>query len=149
MSKNVALLLQENAKKAGVKINIVTKKYLDTKRDNLKTRDYDLIPLSLSQTLILDDPYAKWHSDNDDPSKSNDVSYNSEAADILIDKIRSARDDESRNQYYKELQKVMYEDQPVIFLYNPTEKMVLSNKWEGQSTMKRPGYLANTFKPKQ
>lgn len=149
LSKNVALLLQENAKEAGVKINIITKPYNDAKRDNVKTREYDLIPLSLTQSLILDDPYAKWHSDNDDPSKSNDVSYRSDAADELIDKIRAATDDESRNNYYKELQKVMYEDQPVIFLYNPTEKMILSNKWEGASTMKRPGYLANTFKPKQ
>ena len=37
LSKNVALLMQENAKKAGVKINIITKKYPDIKRDNLKT----------------------------------------------------------------------------------------------------------------
>ncbi len=148
LSKNVALLLQENAKKAGVKINIITKKYVDIKRDNLKTRDYDLIPLLLSQDLALDDPYGKWHSDNDDPTKANDVSYNSEKADNLIDNIRSARDDESRNKYYKELQEVMYNDQPVIFLYNPVERIILSNRWEGKSTLKRPGYLGNTFKAK-
>ena len=149
LSKNVALLMQENAKKAGVKINIITKKYSETMRDNIKTRDYDLTPLALSQTLTLDDPYPKWHSENDDPSKTNDVSYHSDEADELIDKIRSARDVESRNNYYKELQEVMYKDQPVIFLYNPKEKMVLSNKWEGSTTMKRPGYLANTFKNKK
>lgn len=149
LSKNVALLMQENAKRAGVKINIITKKYSETMRDNIKTRDYDLVPLALTQTLTLDDPYIKWHSENDDPSKSNDVSYHSDEADALINKIRSARDVESRNNYYKELQKVMYQDQPVIFLYNPTEKMVLSNNWEGKTTMKRPGYLANTFKNKK
>lgn len=148
LSENIALLMQENAKKAGVKINITTKKYADIKRDNLKTRDYDLIPLSLTQNMVLDDPYSKWHSENDDPSKSNDVSYNSEKADKLIEDIRAARDSESRNKYYRELQEVMYNDQPVIFLYNPVEKMVLSNRWEGQSTMKRPGYLGNTFKAK-
>lgn len=148
LSKNVALLLQENAKKAGVKINIITKKYVDIKRDNMKTRDYDLIPLLLSQDLALDDPYSKWHSENDDPSKSNDVSYNSPEADALIDKIRSARDDDSRNKYYNELQEVMYRDQPVIFLYSPVDRIILSNNWEGKSTLKRPGYLGNTFKPK-
>lgn len=147
LSNNIALLLQENASKAGVKINIVTKKFSDIQRENLKTRDFDLVPLVLTQNLILDDPYDKWHSDNDDPAKANDISYNSEKADELIDKIRSARDSDSRNGYYKELQKLMYEDQPVIFLYNPIEKLILSKKWEGKSTMKRPGYLANTFKP--
>ena len=148
LSKNVALLMQENAKKVGVNINIITKKFSDTRRDNLKTRDYDLIPLVLSQDLALDDPYSKWHSDNDDPAKSNDVSYNSEKADELIDKIRSARDDDSRNKYYQELQQVMYDDQPVIFLYNPVQRIILSNKWEGKSTLKRPGYFGNTFKAK-
>jgi len=145
LSNNVALLMQENAKKAGVKINIITKKYPDIKRENLKTRDYDLIPLLLSQDLALDDPYSKWHSDNDDPAKANDVSYNSEKADELIEKIRSARDDASRTKYYKELQAVMYEDQPVIFLYNPVARMILSNRWKGESTLKRPGYQGNTF----
>ncbi len=148
LSKNVALLLQENAKKAGVKINIITKKYADTKRDNLKTRDYDLIPLLLSQDLALDDPYGKWHSDNDDPSKSNDVSYNSEVADELIENILTAQDDKVRNENYLKLQEVMYNDQPVIFLYSPVERIILSNRWEGKSTLKRPGYLGNTFRAK-
>jgi len=148
LSKNVALLLQENAKKAGVKINIITKNYPDIRRENLKTRDYDLIPLSLTQNIYLDDPYSKWHSENDDPAKSNDVCYKSEKSDRLIEKIIKTKDDDLRNKYYKELQQIMYDDQPVIFLYNPVEKMVLNSKWLGSSTMKRPGYFANTFRPK-
>jgi len=146
LSKNIGLLLQENAKKANININIITKKYRDTKRENIKKRDYDLVPLVLGQDLALDDPYLKWHSDNDDPSKSNDVSYRSEKADELIDKIRSTLDDEQRADYYRELQKVMYDDQPVIFLYNPQEKIIVSKDWKATSTMKRPGYFAGTFK---
>jgi len=145
LSESVALLMQQNAKEAGVKINIITKKHKLFKKENLKTRDYDLAPLLLSQDLYLDDPYLKWHSDNDNPSKSNDVSYRSEKTDNLIDLIRSTKDDDKRNEYYKELQSVMYEDQPVIFLYNPVEKVVLNKKWNGKPTMKRPGFLPNTF----
>jgi peptide/nickel transport system substrate-binding protein len=148
LSQNVALLLQENARKAGVKINIITKKYVDIKRDNIDTRNYDLVPLLLSQDLTLDDPYGKWHSDNDEPTKANLVSYHSDKADELIENIRSTKDDESRTQYYKELQEVMYNDQPVIFLYNPVERIILNKNWEGKSTLKRPGYLGNTFKAK-
>lgn len=145
LSKNIALILQENAKKAGIKINIITKKYAKTKVENIKKRDYDLVPLLLGQDLALDDPYSKWHSDNDDPAKSNDVSYNSEKADELIDNIRATQDDQARSEYYKELQKVMYDDQPVIFLYNPQEKIIVSKNWKASSTMKRPGYFAGTF----
>ncbi|MFT4533781.1 MAG: peptide/nickel transport system substrate-binding protein [Saprospiraceae bacterium] len=145
LSKNIGLLMQENAKKVNIKINIITKKWSDTKRENLKKRDYDLIPSVLGQDLALDDPYSKWHSENDDPAKSNDVSYRSDKADDLINKIRSTQDDDQRSQYYKDLQKVMYDDQPVIFLYNPQEKIIVSKKWKASSTMKRPGYFAGTF----
>ena len=145
LSKNIGLLLQENAKKANININIITKKYKDIRRENIKKRDYDLVPLVLGQDLALDDPYAKWHSDNDDPAKLNDVSYRSEKADELIDNIRSTQDDTQRVQYYKDLQKVMYDDQPVIFLYNPQEKIIASKNWKASSTIKRPGYFAGTF----
>lgn len=145
LSKNIGLLLQENAKKVNININIITKKYRDTKRENIKKRDYDLVPLVLGQDLSLDDPYLKWHSENDDPAKSNDVSYRSEKADELIDNIRSTQDDTQRALYYRDLQKVMYDDQPVIFLYNPQEKIIVSKDWKASSTMKRPGYFAGTF----
>lgn len=145
LSKNIALLLQENAKKANININIITKAYKDIKRENLKKRDYDLFASALSQDLNMDDPYFRWHSDNDEPKKSNDVSYRSEIADELIEKIRLTQDDAQRTQYYKELQKVMYDDQPVIFLYNPQEKIIVSKDWKATPTMKRPGYFAGTF----
>ena len=145
LSKNIALLLQENAKKVKININIITKPWKDLKRENLKKRDYDLIPSSLGQDLNLDDPYTKWHSDNDDPAKQNDIGYRSEKADELMDKIRSTQDDVQRTQYYKDLQKVMYDDQPVIFLYNPQEKIIVSKDWKASTTMKRPGYFAGTF----
>ena len=145
LSKNIGLLLQENAKKVNININIITKAYKDIKRENIKKRDFDLTPLVLGQDLALDDPYTKWHSENDDPAKQNDVSYRSEKADKLIDQIRSTQDDAQRSQYYKDLQKVMYDDQPVIFLYNPQEKIIVSKDWKAKSTKKRPGYFAGTF----
>jgi len=105
LSKNIALLMQKNAKEAGI-------------------------------------------SDNDDPKANNDISYRSPKADALIEKIRSTKSDSDRNQYYKELQQVMYDDQPAIFLYNPTDKLIVGEKWKGSSTTKRPGYFAGTFEAK-
>lgn len=145
LSKNIALLLQENAKKVGIKIEIITKPWSATLSEDIKSKSYDLVTRVLSQDLALDDPYLKWHSDNDDPSKDNDTGYRSEKADEIIEKIRSTRDDDERIQLYKDLQAVMYADQPVIFLYNPQEKIILSKRWKGTSSVKRPGYFAGTF----
>ena len=145
LSQNVGLIMQEGAKNAGVKINLITKEYSDTKRENIAKRDYHMAPLVLSQDLVIDDPYGKWHSDNDNPNGGNNISYNSKKADELINIIRSTQDDKTREQYYTELQEVMYEDQPVIFLYNPQEKIIISKRWKGTATIKRPGIFPGTF----
>jgi len=42
----------------------------------------------------------------------------------------------------------MYEDQPVIWLYCPRQKIIVDADLDAKQTSKRPGYLANTFTPK-
>ena len=147
LSNKIALILSENAKKAGIKINIIQKKYSDFKRENLATGKYDLITQSIAQSLAADDPYAKWHSNNASPGRTNSVGYVNSTADEIIDNIRSTQNPADRKKLYLQLQEVMYEDQPVIWLYHPVEKIILSKQWRGSVTAKRPGYLANTFTP--
>ena len=60
--------------------------------------------------------------------------------------IENELDTEKKNTYYKRLQKLIYEEQPVIFLYIPAEKIVASKKYKPFITSRRPGYLANAFK---
>ncbi len=145
LSKTLAINLQENAKKAGVKINIITKKYSQILNNHIRKGDFALVPQALSQDLMLDDPYSKWHSDNANYKDSNLMMYKSKTADALIDSIRTTMDDAKRIQYYLKLQEVMYDDQPVIFLYNPIERIIVNKKWKGSASPKRPGYMANTF----
>ena len=145
LSKNIALLLQQSAKEVGITINIITKKFAQISSEHIAKRDYDLTPLVLGQDLFLDDPYSTWHSDNDAPNKGNLAAYRSEKTDEIIDNIITTKDESERVNLYKELQQVMYDDQPVIFLYNPKEKLILSKKWKGSTTLKRPGYFAGEF----
>lgn len=147
LSNKIALIMAENAEQAGIKINIIQKKYSDFQRENLATGKYDLITQSIVQSLAADDPYAKWHSNNASPGRTNSVGYVNTTADEIIDNIRSTQNTAVRNKLYLQLQEVMYEDQPVIWLYHPVEKMILSKRWQGSVTAKRPGYLANTFTP--
>lgn len=145
LSNKIALLLSENAKLVGISINIIQKQYSLFKRENLATLDYDLFTGIVGQDLTLDDPYSKWHMENSEPGGTNQTGYKSESASKIIDEIRDTRDASRRTVLYKELQQIMYEDQPVIFLYSPVEKIILSKKWNGSATVKRPGYMANTF----
>jgi peptide/nickel transport system substrate-binding protein len=147
LGKKIAILLQENALKVGVKIKITEKDFKLIRTEHIKTRKYQLVPSLLSQDLQAWDDMSKWHSENDTPDGSNEMSYRNPVTDKLIDQIIITKDDEKRKTLYKEIQVQIYNDQPAIFLYAPEERIVISKKWQSSATAKRPGYLANTFKP--
>ena len=147
LGKRLALMLQESGNKCGVKFNIIEKEFKLIRADHLKKRDYHLVPTVISQDLNLwDDLSGRWHSRNDTPEGANDLSYRNPKCDALIDSISVSSDERLRMELYKQVQKVINEDQPAIFLYAPTEKIVINRKWEATATVKRPGYMANTFK---
>lgn len=146
LSKKIALLFQESAKKAGVNIVITTKKTAVMRKENISVFKYDLAALAAGQDAAPDDPYSIFHSDNAVPGTKNISGYSNPAADDLIQKIRTTRNPEERKSYYLELQEILYDDQALIFLYSPLMKMVCSKKFVMTSSSKRPGYFANTFK---
>lgn len=147
LGKYVALLLQESAQQIGVKINIITKPFPAILSEHVVKKDYGITPFVSNLDPGLDDFYSSWHSDNADPGESNFSSYSDTEADRLIEGIRNSQDPQQRSKLYLELQEVVQQDMPVIFLYAPTETIVLSKRWKGSATSKRPGYMANTFIP--
>jgi peptide/nickel transport system substrate-binding protein len=146
LGRQVGLMLQENARQVGININIITKSFAAIRDEHLKPRDYGITPMVINQDLNDDDFYNSWHSENDTPSKRNMISYRDDEADEIIEAIRTTTDKNKRYQLYEELQEVVYEDHPVIFLYAPMEKIVVRKSWNGSATVKRPGYMANTFR---
>jgi peptide/nickel transport system substrate-binding protein len=145
LGKKLSLLLQENGAKAGVKIIITGKDFKLIRAENVKPRKYQMVASVLSQDLQMWDDMSKWHSENDTPDGSNDMSYRSAATDALIDQILQTKDDVKRVELYQKIQEQIYNDQPAIFMYAPEERIVISKKWNASATVKRPGYLANTF----
>ncbi|MGB4840812.1 MAG: ABC transporter substrate-binding protein [Saprospiraceae bacterium] len=145
LGKKLAIMLRESAKKVGINIRITEKDFKLIRAENLKTRKYQLVPAVLSQDIIAWDDLSKWLSENDTPDGSNDMSYRNPVTDELINKIIVTKDEAERIQLYKRIQEQIYNDQPAIFLYAPEEKIIISKKWNSSSTVKRPGYMANTF----
>jgi peptide/nickel transport system substrate-binding protein len=149
ISKNIALLFQESAAKGGVQLNIVSKANSLMQKENINVKKYDMAALAQSFDASSDDPYSNWHSDNAGIGGTNKTGYANPRSDALIEKIRTTRDVEIREELYMELQEVMYEDQPMIFMYSPLMKFIISNDIVATTTSKRPGYLANTFKKRK
>lgn len=144
LGKSIALMMKENASKVGMSIEIINKSSKNL-RNSLKRADFDIAPGVSSKDMVDYDPYAKWHSDNAAPGKSNRYGYSNEKCDEIIENIRNTRDLNKRQKYYMEFQKYIYEEQPIIFLYVPTNNIIINNKFKIQPSVKRPGYFANTI----
>jgi peptide/nickel transport system substrate-binding protein len=146
LGKRIAILLQENAAKAGIKIKITEKDFKLIRTEHVKTRNFQLVPTVISQDLIAWDDLSRWHSENITANGSNEMSYKNPEMDQLIDQIIVTKDETQRINLYKKMQELLYKDQSVIFLYAPEERIVISKNWTSFASVKRPGYFANTFK---
>jgi ABC-type transport system substrate-binding protein len=52
---------------------------------------------------------------------------------------------DERNQQYKQFQKILYEEQPALFLVSPQAPIAATADLIFKSTSLRPGYFENTM----
>lgn len=145
--KNIGLIMQAEAKKIGVKIELLpleSKGFLEA----LRRRDFDLYIHQMGLNSALDDPKELWSSANNTPDGGNRVQFENKQADALIEQIRSEFDPTKRTILYKQFQQLVAEEQPAIFLFSTKERMVLSKRFETTTTLRRPGYVLGQFKLK-
>jgi len=143
-ANNQALLFQDNAKRAGVSINIVPKEFT-VLIDQVKKRDYEIYSSGWGQAPIPDDPKQLWHSESDTPSGGNRVSFRNEEADRLIEQIQVTLDEAKRHELYLEFQELIYEEQPYIFLFSPQERIAISKRFNAIASARRPGFFVQDF----
>ena len=142
--QQVALIVKQAAERIGIKVNIVT-------RDNssfgqaIRQREFELLPIQVRTSPALNDPYQNWHSASDAPGGNNRTGFRNDEADEVIARIRSAESTDERNQYYFELQEILHEEVPTIFLYVPLERIIVNNEIGMQPSSRRPGYFENLF----
>ncbi|MEK7644658.1 MAG: ABC transporter substrate-binding protein [Patescibacteria group bacterium] len=128
---------------AGVKTKVTLVNFKDISRGAIKERDYDAL---LYGVIIGGDPdqYPFWHSGNVSYPGLNLSRYANSKADELLARIRQTDDEAKINEYYEDLQKMIIDDKPAIFLYTPTYTYALSDKVKGFS-VKRITHPSDRF----
>ncbi|RLD21965.1 MAG: hypothetical protein DRI69_02565 [Bacteroidetes bacterium] len=142
--RQVALLVKESASKVGIEIEILTKD-ANARRQAVNKREFELLPTQRTTGPSINDPYQLWHSDSDQPGGSNRAGFRNAEVDEVIGHIRLAKDEEERKQYFFRLQELLYEEQPVIFLYIPVERIIVNKRLKMKPSSRRPGYFENLF----
>ena len=144
-SEKMALLVKEFAKQVGIDLSVTRKTLRLIFNDHVYKGDYQMFPMVSRWGLSPYDPYGRWHSANAKTKGSNISYYKSTVVDSLINRVKTELDVENRFKLYHEIESILYEDQPVIFLNSPLDKFVSSKKIKAFTSNKRPGYFANLF----
>jgi peptide/nickel transport system substrate-binding protein len=124
-----AELMQEALRRAGIDVKLSSLQFaqLIQKMDDWK---FDAV-ISGWALDINGDPSQLWSSDQADIKKSsNFIGYKNAEADKLIAQGRLEYDDDKRAVIYRRLQRIIHDDYPVCFLFNPKTIMLVSRRFQ-------------------
>ncbi len=138
----IANIIKENAEEAGFDIELVIVDPSQIQQD-VRQRNFDLMPIRIRAFPHVDDPYAIWHSDNDQQGGGNRSGFVSTALDREIEVLRGTDDPTVQDKALKKFQEIIYEEQAGIFLYTPLERIISSKRIEFPTSVRRPGYFEN------
>jgi peptide/nickel transport system substrate-binding protein len=146
VSKNNLAIIKDGAIKAGVLIeaDIVTPELLMGER--LPKRDFDAFLLASGFDLDMMNPSQFWHTSSDTPSGQNRYGFGNSESDAIIDELRNTTDEARRKALYAQIQKIIYDEQPIILLNAPKERIIVSNKFKNAPVgLRSPGYTESLF----
>jgi peptide/nickel transport system substrate-binding protein len=128
--KKTAEIIQRDLKAIGVKVEIRVLEWQAFLHDFIDKKKFEAIILGWS--LGRDpDAYDIWHSSKTAEGEFNFVSYNNPKVDELLVKGRQTCDHAERQTIYRELHRIMNEEQPYTFLYYPDATPILQQRFKG------------------
>jgi ABC-type transport system substrate-binding protein len=138
--KGMAGITAEQMQKAGVKaipVPLEIKVFIEKARSH----DFDMIMGSWSGSCLPEDYTQLWHTSSKNGG-SNYSGFGTPASDAVIDSIKVTLDPEKRIPMVKRLQKMIYDDQPYVFLYTSLRRAILHKRFGNcRFYSERPGVL--------
>ncbi len=116
--EKVAQKLKEQWEEIGISLEIQTFPSSELRQNIIKERDYEMLLFGEVLSAVLD-PFPYWHSTQVKDPGLNLAGYKNSAVDNLLEKARTSVDEEIRTEQYQQIQDLIIEDAPAIFLYTP------------------------------
>lgn len=144
--RDMALLISEELKKIGIKINPVPME-LKLFIEKAKAHDFDMMLGSWGGSSFAEDFTQLWHTSNWTNHGSNYCGFGNNITDALIDSIRIEIDLPKRDSLSRQLQKMVYDDQPYVFLYTTMRRNIIHKRFANRIIFaERPGTLINPLR---
>ena len=113
----IAQIVKDQFKSAGIDVTVKAVEW-NAYLDDIDNRKFDAFILGWTATPYPN-PKQIWHSDSEKEHGSNIVAYSNKKVDTLIDKANVEFDSRKRQETMKEINRLIYEDQPYMFLSEP------------------------------
>ena len=144
--RDMAMLISEELKKIGIKINPVPME-LKLFIERAKSHDYDMMLGSWAASSFSEDFTQLWHTSNWANHGSNYSGFGNSTSDALIDSIRTEIILSKRDSLSRVLQKLIYDDQPYVFLYTSMRRNIIHKRFANRMIFAdRPGTLINPLR---
>ena len=144
-AEKTLLLVQESMRRVGIELKLERMEWVQMLA---LTNDWNFEMTIMGWSLdVNSDPSQIWSTEQAKlKNSSNIVGYSNPVADKLMADARLEYDAGKRAAIYRQLQRVIHDDYPVCFLFNPKEILVRSNRFQGVSLFApRPCYDITTW----
>jgi len=128
----IAELIRQAWEQIGVQTNLNIIPANSIQKDVIRPRNYELL---LFGEILGSDPdfYPFWHSSQIKDPGLNLTTFNNKRADSLLEQARQTSDQAKKTELYSQFQEIILENQPAIFLFQPTYSYPMNEKIKGQT----------------
>ncbi len=141
-TRNIGLLIQDNARKAGIDLQLDAKEPT-VLLEQLKKGDFELVSAGRTQSPLWN-PMQNWHTQGD-----NRYGFGDAETDALIEDILVTMDDKARREKMIRLLNRIYDEQVEILLFAPKDRIAIHKRFETTLTPFTPGFTPSQFKLKE
>lgn len=129
VTKDIALMIKESMYKAGIAL-IPNPMDFSVFYQKAFNQEFDAMLGSWSSNAGPEDPKQIWHTNSWETKGANFVGFGNSKSDSLIDKANITLDKEKRKAIMFQLQEMVYDEQPYVFIYNATKKIAIHKRFD-------------------
>ncbi|MEO0723309.1 MAG: ABC transporter substrate-binding protein [Bacteroidota bacterium] len=142
----LANVMKDGAEQAGVAVSLVPRGMRAMLGEDVASRDYQMYAGASGGYHQIDDYFSLWHTSSNTARGQNRWQFGNAQTDALIEEINRTLDGERRMALYHQFQEIVYDEQPIIFLLSPQERIAISKRFTGGAGLEvTPNYDVRDF----
>ncbi len=129
--ETLANVMKDGAGQIGVAVTLVPRGMRAMLGEDVASREYQMYAGASGGYHQIDDYFTLWHTSSNTARGQNRWQFGNAETDNLIEEINRTLDEEKRTALYHQFQEMVYDEQPIIFLFSPQERIAISKRFSG------------------